>query len=145
MSSERTIQSTIIHASCVSVNGNGMLILGPSGAGKSWLALEMMALGASLVADDRCVLDVVDDRLIASAPDTIAGKIEARGVGILNAAHVPQAHVQFIVDLSEIETARLPEAQSRKIMGVTTPLYGKPEQGLHAAAYLQLLKAGRHA
>lgn len=122
-----------------------MLILGPSGSGKSWLALEMMALGATLVADDRCVLDVVDGQLRASPPATIAGKIEARGVGILNATYAPRATVQFIVDLSEIETARLPEEKSRKIMGVTTPLYGKPEQGLHAAAYLQLLKAGRHA
>lgn len=145
MSSERAPQSSILHASCVSVNGQGMLILGPSGSGKSWLALEMMALGATLVADDRCVLDVVDGQLLASPPATIAGKIEARGVGILNAAYAPQATVQFIVDLSEIETARLPEEKSRKIMGVTTPLYGKPEQGLHVAAYLQLLKAGRHA
>lgn len=145
MSSERPPQSTILHASCVSVNGNGMLILGPSGAGKSWLALEMMAFGASLVADDRCVLDVVEGQLVASPPATIAGKVEARGVGILNAAYAPQAIVQIIVDLSEIETARLPERKSRKIMGITTPLYGKPEQGLHAAAYLQLLKAGRNA
>jgi len=145
MSSNSKSHPSVIHASCVSVNGNGMLILGPSGSGKSWLSLEMMALGATLVADDRCVLDVEDGRLIASAPDSIVGKIEARGIGILNAAYAPQADVQFALDLTEIETARLPEAKSRKIMGVTTPLYSKPEQGLHAAAYLQLLKAGRNA
>ena len=34
-------------------DGRGLLILGPSGAGKSALALQLIALGARLVADDR--------------------------------------------------------------------------------------------
>ena len=72
----------VLHASCVGLDGDAVLILGKSGAGKSALALTLMAYGAQLVADDRVVLRPVDGRIIASAPDTIAGLIEARGVGI---------------------------------------------------------------
>ncbi|MEF9600929.1 HPr kinase/phosphatase C-terminal domain-containing protein, partial [Paracoccus sp. PXZ] len=73
----------ILHASCIAHRGRGLLILGPSGAGKSTLALEMMAFGATLVADDRTILRREGGRIVADAPDSIRGRIEARGVGIL--------------------------------------------------------------
>ena len=57
----------IVHASCIAHRGRGLLILGPSGAGKSTLALEMMAYGAALVADDRTVLRLAGDHLIADS------------------------------------------------------------------------------
>ena len=44
---------TIVHASCVARDGRAVLIRGASGSGKSGLALQLMALGAGLVADDR--------------------------------------------------------------------------------------------
>ncbi|MDA3887407.1 MAG: serine kinase, partial [Allgaiera sp.] len=59
---------SILHASCVALDGRGVLILGPSGAGKSGLALQLMALGARLVADDRTRLNPRAGRLIARAP-----------------------------------------------------------------------------
>jgi len=45
--------TTTIHASCVAVDGKGLLITGASGSGKSALALQLMAFGAHLIADDR--------------------------------------------------------------------------------------------
>lgn len=134
-----------IHASCVSVDGNGLLIIGPSGAGKSSLALEMMAYGAQLVSDDRCQLAAYEGRLYASPPDTIAGRIEARGVGILNADHLAEVRVCAVLDLGKNETDRLPESRTVQIMGVPLPCYQKSDQSPLAAAMMQLLKAGRNA
>jgi HPr kinase/phosphorylase len=45
----------------VSVDGVGILIVGPSGSGKSTLAMKLIALGAFLVGDDRCLL-IGDER-----------------------------------------------------------------------------------
>lgn len=86
----------------------GLLILGASGAGKSGLALEMMARGAVLVADDRTVLRREAGGLVADAPDSLRGLIEARGVGILRArAHGPVT-LALAVDLARAEPERLP-------------------------------------
>ena len=57
-----------LHASCIAVHGRGVLILGPSGAGKSSLALQLMALGADLVADD--MIEPVRFRKVACYANT---------------------------------------------------------------------------
>ncbi len=44
-----------------------------------------MAVGATLVADDRTDLRLSAGRLMAQAPLPLLGRIEARGVGILQA------------------------------------------------------------
>ena len=75
----------LLHASCVAISGRGVLIIGPSGSGKSALALQLMAFGASLVADDQTELTVQGGTLIARCPPTMSGLIEARGLGILRA------------------------------------------------------------
>ena len=72
-----------LHASAVAVEGRGCLITGAAGSGKSTLALEMVALGAELVADDRVDIRRSGKALLLSAPASIAGLVEARGVGIL--------------------------------------------------------------
>ena len=48
--------SLIMHATCVDINGSGVLIVGRSGSGKSSLAINLLALGSTLVADDQCEL-----------------------------------------------------------------------------------------
>ena len=48
--------SLIMHATCVDINGSGVLIVGCSGSGKSSLAINLLALGSTLVADDQCEL-----------------------------------------------------------------------------------------
>lgn len=104
-----------------------------------------MALGAMLVSDDRCTLSSHSGTLYASPPETIAGRIEARGVGILNADYAPQARIVAILDLGEAETDRLPESRTRRIMGVELSCFHKPTTTSLAAAMMQLLKAGRYA
>ncbi len=134
---------TILHASCVALNGRAVLILGRSGAGKSGLALELMGLGAALVADDRVRLSRAGDTILAAAPEAIAGRIEARFVGILNAEAVDEAALALIVDLDQTETDRLPPRRSKKMLGISFPLLHNVETKHFPAAILQYLKAGR--
>jgi len=100
----------------------GVLLLGPSGAGKSDLALRLLARGWRLVSDDYTRLWASDGRLFAAAPERIAGRIEARGVGVVSAATRPLAHVALAVACLPDAVERLPEPQSRAFAGVDIPL-----------------------
>ncbi|MBN2907146.1 MAG: HPr kinase/phosphatase C-terminal domain-containing protein [Rhodobacteraceae bacterium] len=135
----------IVHASCVALNGRGVLILGASGAGKSGLALQLMGLGACLVADDRTVLMPTPDGpgLIASAPAAIVGRIEGRFVGLLHAPALPQAPVALAVDLDQPETDRLPPHRVARFLDRSVPLLHRVDQPYFPAAILQHLIHGR--
>ena len=97
-----------IHATCVAINGKGVLILGDSGSGKSDLALRLMDEGARLVADDRTELSVERGGLCARAPKSIAGLIEVRGFGIVAQPFASKAFVALAVKL-DTAPERLPE------------------------------------
>lgn len=134
-----------VHASAVALGGKAVLITGASGQGKSALALELMALGAALVSDDRVILTRAGGRLIASAPGSIAGQIEARFVGLLKAEHAGPTPLALLVQLDNVETDRLPPLRSTELMGVMLPTVHKCEGRSFAAAILQYLKGGRIA
>lgn len=110
-----------MHASCISFCGQGVLILGKSGAGKSAFAMQLMALGADLVADDQTTLTMSKGVLVASPPAAIAGLIEARGVGLLNCDYVEHTCVKLVVDLDHTEQKRLPERHCKEIAGAVLP------------------------
>ena len=139
-------ESLILHASCVAWQGRGLLILGASGAGKSTLAVEMMAFGPALVADDRVLLRRDTEsagRLIADCPESIRGRIEARGVGILNARpHGPVA-LALAVDLSRPEPQRLPVHHKLDLLGCSLPLVLGQGRAHLAPVLLQYLNSGR--
>ena len=134
-----------MHGSCVALEDRAVLILGASGQGKSALALELMALGAGLVADDRVILTREGEKVQASAPEPIAGRVEARFVGILNAAVAGPANLALVVDLDTDESERLPPRRSKNLLGVSLPLLHNSETRHFPAAILQYLKAGRSA
>jgi serine kinase of HPr protein (carbohydrate metabolism regulator) len=90
---------TCIHATCVAIKGRGVILIGPSGSGKSDLALRLIDRGAVLVSDDYVDLNSEAGRLIASPPAQIAGKIEIRGLGIVDHIYVHSAPVHLVVDL----------------------------------------------
>jgi HPr kinase/phosphorylase len=129
----------ILHASCVAHRGRGLLILGPSGAGKSGLALEMMAFGASLVADDRTLLRAEAGRIVADSPPSIRGRIEARGVGILRA----RAHGPVDLVLAEAEPDRLPPDRQLDLGLGRLPLVLGAGRVHLASILLQYLEGGR--
>lgn len=101
-----------------------MLIEGASGAGKSDLALRLIDRGATLVSDDYTLLMREGDALIAAAPDTIAGRIEIRGIGILPMAHRDKVRVALAVRLTDSPERLPPSGEVRRIAGVAIPEVG---------------------
>lgn len=135
----------LLHASCVSVQGRGLLILGASGTGKSALALHMMGLGADLVADDQTLVTSEHGRLIARAPAQIAGLIEARFLGLLNAPARSETKVELVLDLDRVETDRLPPKRQITLAGIDCALaYSHPSPHI-AHGLMCYLKHGRRA
>ena len=133
------------HGSAVELAGRAVLILGPSKSGKSTLALELMSMGATLVADDMIMLQCAGDCvLVAPPPDSIAG-IEASGIGILGAAQSEQARLLLIVDLGQSETERLPPLRKRELLGMEIDLVHGAGNSQLAPAIIQYLKCGRAA
>jgi HPr kinase/phosphorylase len=127
------------------VDGRGLLILGPSGSGKSALALQLIALGAQLVADDRVELRREADALVARCPVPLSGLIEARGVGLLRSPPVAQAPVVLAADLAAGEAERLPQAHGIVFLGVAVDLVRLPLNAHLPAALLVYLRGGRAA
>lgn len=111
-----------IHASTVALGRRAVLITGASGSGKSDLALRLLDRGFSLVSDDQTVVKREGDRLIAAAAPNIAGKLEVRGIGIVEIDHISDVPVAMVVELtSDIE--RMPDdSRERTILGVALPL-----------------------
>ena len=111
-----------IHASTVAIDGRAVLIGGPSGSGKSDLALRLIDRGFTLVSDDQTVVRRDGDRLIAAAPPTIAGKLEVRGIGIVDMPTAGDVPVALLVELTS-DIQRIPDdGQERPILGVPIPL-----------------------
>ena len=104
----------------------GALIEGPSGAGKSDLALRALAHGFRLVADDRVLAFAAGGRLYGKAPETLAGLIEVRGLGVVaSEAALPFCEVAVIIRCVVAPEAveRLPEPRTETIAGMTVPVF----------------------
>ena len=123
-----------VHATTVAKAGRAVMITGASGAGKSDLGLRLIDNGFTLVSDDRTILKRQGETLLAAAPATIAGKIEVRGIGILDVEHVDDVPVAMIVELAS-ELQRMPdEDRTRIFLGVRLPLIGVDAMTPSAAA-----------
>ena len=116
------LSAEMVHASTVAIDGRAVLITGLSGSGKSDLALRLLDRGFTLVSDDQTLVRREANRLIASAPPNIAGKLEIRGIGIVEMNHVEHVPVALIVELTGV-VERLPDdSRERPILGVRLPL-----------------------
>jgi len=115
-----------VHATTVAAHRDGLwravMILGPSGAGKSDLALRLIGRDWLLVSDDYTLVWASGGALYATAPAAIAGRIEARGVGIVTARTRMVARVVLAVACLPEAVERLPEPQTRRFAGMDLPL-----------------------
>ena len=116
------LSAETLHASTVAIDGRAVLISGPSGSGKSDLALRLLDRGFVLVSDDQTIVKKDGDRLVATAPPTIAGKLEVRGIGIVEMETIGDVPVALLVELTS-DIQRLPDdSRERPILGVKLPL-----------------------
>ena len=128
-------ETVLVHATGLALGDRGVIVRGPSGAGKSDLALQALAVAPGvlsaepfrLVSDDRVVVTSSNAGLMIAAPPAIAGKLEVRGLGIIDlpAAAIAAGPVRLtvVVDLvaSLADIERLPERGETEILGCRIP------------------------
>ena len=132
------LSSETLHASSVALDGRAVLITGISGSGKSDLSLRLLDRGFVLVSDDQTIVRKSGDRLVASAPAAIAGKLEIRGVGIVEMETANDVPVALIVELTS-DVQRLPDdSRERPILGVSIPLVSVDAMTASAASKVAL-------
>lgn len=116
------LSSETLHASTVALDGRAVLICGPSGSGKSDLALRLIDRGFRLVSDDQTIVRKEGGKLIASAPPTIHGKLEIRGLGIVEMETVDDVPVALFIELTS-DIQRIPDdSRDRLVLDVRIPL-----------------------
>ena len=132
------LSSETLHASSVAIDGRAVLITGPSGSGKSDLTLRLLDRGFALVSDDQTIVKKSGNRLTASAPPTIRGKLEIRGIGIVTMEPVDDQPLALVVELTS-EIQRLPDdSRERPVMGIPIPLISVDAMTASAASKVAL-------
>ena len=132
------LSSETLLASCVALDGRAVLITGISGSGKSDLSLRLLDRGFTLVSDDQTIVRKQGGKLIASAPSTITGKLEIRGVGIVTMDTVGDVPVALLVELTG-SIQRMPDdLRSRPVLGVSLPLISVDALTASAASKVSL-------
>jgi serine kinase of HPr protein (carbohydrate metabolism regulator) len=123
----------VVHGTCVALGRHAVLLRGPPGSGKSDLALRFLfqarrgpaALEAPvLVADDQVRLASDGNRLVASPLESVRGRLEVRGVGIVPVKSISEAELVLVVDLADAAAIeRLPGWDARvRLLGIDLPL-----------------------
>ncbi len=129
----------LVHGTTVEITGHGVLIRGPSGSGKSDLGLRLIDGGAQLVADDQTELLPRAGRLIARVPDSIAGLMEVRGMGVITVAHRAWVPLALVVDLvADDEVERMPAPGVAEFLGLSVPRLAIAPFQASAAAKVRL-------
>ena len=132
------LSAETVHASTVAIDGRAVLITGASGSGKSDLTLRLLDRGFTLVSDDQTIVKKTGSRLCASAPATIRGKLEIRGIGIVEMDSVDDVPIALVVELAS-EIRRLPDdSRERPLLGVPVPLVSVDAHTASAASKVAL-------
>ena len=124
------------------INGSGVLIVGRSGSGKSSLAINLLALGSKLVADDQCELVKKNNRFSVSKPASLPKSIEIRGIGLVSVPMVVETSLDWVVNMDEAETERMPNPRFTEIDGYRVPtVFGKDVDELASRIYVLVSNA----
>ncbi len=137
----------IVHATALTLrvgpDWRGALILGPSGIGKSDLALRAVQAGCVLIADDYTWLWESGGHLYGSAPETIAGRMEVRGIGITNepARKMTRIHLAALAQTDPVE--RMPENEITPLLGIgIATIRVNPREASSVTKLVARLRAG---
>ena len=122
MTAAQPVHATAVTQWAPGVGWRAIVISGASGAGKSDLALRLIGRGWRLVADDYVHVFASGEALYATAPETIAGRIEARGLGVIGARLRGVVRLVLAVELMESALERLPDPETRSFSGRSLPL-----------------------
>src|SRR5262249_26463438 len=161
---ERLAPETQVHANLLDVQGVGILIRGPSGIGKSEAALDLVARGARLVADDVVIVRRIGPSVLRGrAARLLAHHMEIRGLGVLDVealfgtlATLDERQIDLVVELIEWSAAidRLGLVEERtELLEASLPIVRLPVQPgrslallIESAARNHLLRRrGRHS
>lgn len=132
-------ETSTVHATAVALDGVAVLFRGVPGSGKSDLALRLIDEGATLIADDQTALWCRGDVLFAAPPPSIAGRLEARGLGIVGVPHATDVPVVAVFDLMpQAAIERLPEPRTVELLTCVLPLLQLDPTAASAAAKVRL-------
>ncbi len=134
-----------VHGTALMLGGHGVLLRGPSGAGKSDLALRLIDCGAILVADDRVNLTRAEGSILMSAPANLKGKLEIRGLGIVQLVCAPSASLTLVCDLVPADQIdRFPNVLTETVLDQPVPAIEIDSKTQSAAAKVRYaLKVAR--
>ena len=112
-----------LHATSVLIDGRVLLLSGQSGSGKSDLALRLIDRGALLIADDYTGLEARGGILYASSPSQIAGRIEIRGIGLVDIGFGGEGPVALMLDLDTVPARMAGETLPTDMLcGIAVPV-----------------------
>ena len=114
--------ATYLHGTAVLYQQRGLLLLGESGAGKSDLALRLMHQGGQLIGDDQLQLKKIGQQLVVAGVPALAGKIEARGIGILAVPFIAAHRLDAVIELVPSYAERVPMAACWRYADDVLPL-----------------------
>ena len=131
-------------ATCVTIEGRGILIEGEPGTGKSSLALALLDRGAELVGDDSLLIEARDGRLWAHPHPATRGLLEIRNLGLLPQPVREDAAIALVLRLDEAAPRFIDAAESCSVLGVLLPRIRLWPGGaiLHLKAELALMRYG---
>lgn len=134
----------ILHAGLIAAflpgGWRGVLIAGESGAGKSDLALRCLDHGFRLVADDRTLVWACEGVLYGRAPDTLAGLLEVRGLGVLPEPSIPFCRIALSIRCGPVD--RMPDPAVENYAGLNVPALSLAP--LESSAPAKLRRALQH-
>ena len=122
----------LINGTALAVGNSAVLLRGPSGSGKSDLALRCLFMppatikgeAVRLISDDYILLSRLNDRVVASAPQTIRGQIEVRGLGLYSMPTLDSVDLVLVADLVQRdEVERMPDPLPyEEFLGLAVPV-----------------------
>ncbi len=127
-----------MHATLVSIYGEGVLIVGNSGIGKSEITLELIRKKHYFVCDDRVDIVKINKRLIGYANPLIKNMVEIRGIGIFDITQmfgiqsvIEEAEIKLIIRLEKFDknvkiNRILEKFEKDQILGMKIPVITIP-------------------